>query len=358
MANLKRIVWTSLIVFMLAACSQPVPPVVSPTATTPLQALVTPAVSPSATTQPSPTPTSPPGLALAAFPPGPGEAWARSVSQAWQQAAQASGLIWQERQALSSADLVADLRLVLVFPGALPVGASLADLAAAAPQAQFVAIGVAGVSPAANLTVAGPLRYDQQGFIAGVLAAMLTLDWRVGVISISDTPTGLAARNGFLNGAVFFCGLCNPYHGPIVDYPLYVELPALSSSAEWQAAAQLLIDKAVQTVYLAPGVSDLGMLELLARSKVRLIAGYAMPGGLQASWVASILPDDSLARQQLPELLAGTGAGQLALPWDFFDTQEAFTPGKERLARQYLADLLSGYIDTGVDPETGMMLLP
>jgi hypothetical protein len=283
---------------------------------------------------------------------GANEAPAQAALQGWQQAEGAASLRWELRQSLTAGGLTPDLRLVVAYPGTVS-GPDLMELAAAAPQVQFLSVDLEGVAPGPNLTAAGPLRVDQQGFMAGVLAAMLTPDWRIGVISASDSAAGLAARNGFLNGATLFCGLCNPYHGPIVDYPLYIELPAAASSAEWQSAAQALLDKAVETVYLAPGVADPEMLSLLAQNNVRLIGSQPMPAGLQAHWVAAILPSDAGLYPFLPGLLAGKSAGQVTLPLDFFDIQAAFSPGKERLARQYLADLLAGYIDTGVDPETG-----
>lgn len=354
-SNIKIFVFFVVCAFffaLLAACGQAVSPTVAPEMLTPTIPAATPELIPSPTLEPSPTATAAPGLALILHPSGSAGPASQATLQGWQQAEGAAGLRWELRQGLVASELSPDLRLVVAYPGSIS-GSDIMGLAAAAPQVQFLSVGLEGVSPASNLTAAGPLRSDQQGFMAGLLAAMLTPDWRIAVISTSDSPAGLAARNGFLNGATLFCGLCNPYHGPIVDYPLYIELPVNSGSAEWQAAAQALLDKSVETVYLAPGVADPDMLALLAQNNVQLIGSYPMPPGMQAHWVASILPADSGLYQLLPGLLVGDSAGQVALPLDFFDIQEALSPGKERLARQYLADLLAGYIDTGVDPSTG-----
>jgi hypothetical protein len=293
-----------------------------------------------------------PDIALVLYPSDSTDSTAQAVLQGWQQAEGSAGLLWELRQTLATGELTPNLRLVVAYPGAKS-GLDLMNLAAAAPHVQFLSVGLQGVSAGTNFTVAGPVRVDRQGFMAGLLAAMTTSDWRIGVISTSDSADGLAARNGFLNGATLFCGLCNPYHGPIVDYPLYFELPSTASSTDWQAAAQALLDRSVETIYLAPGAADPGMLNLLAQNNVQLIGSQPMPAGMKAHWIASILPADAELHSLLPGLVDGKSAGQVDLPLDFFDIQENLSPGKERLARQYLADLLAGYIDTGIDLETG-----
>ncbi len=309
-----------------------------------------PATQAAPTLAPSPTWTPEPERAAAFFAPGPGSAFAQTALSEWQAASAASGLLWEQRPSLSAADLAPSLKLALVFAGALAPGADLAQLAAAAPQTQFVAFGFSGLAPAPNLTVAGALPPDQQGFLAGAIAALLTPDWRVGVIAIADTPEDRAQRSGFLHGAAYECGLCISPTGPIVDYPVYVELPAAASSAEWQAAAQELLNKSVKTIYLPPGVADAGLLDLLSGSGAALIAGAPLPAG---SPLATILPGEKPLLDLAPQILAGQSGGQVALQWQLTASGAAFSPGRQRLANQLLADLQGGFIDTGVDPQTG-----
>jgi hypothetical protein len=265
----------------------------------------------------------------------------------------AAGLHWQVRQQLTPADLTPAVRLVL----ALPPDPGLAALAAVAPDAQFLAVGIPGLEPAANLSMVGALgpRPDQQGFIAGYIAAMLTPDWRVGAITVSDSAEGRAARSGFLNGAVFFCGLCNQSYPPFYSYPRYVELAASASSAEWQAAANHMIDYYVETVYVAPGAGDPVMLGTLAAAGINLISSGMPTEAIQPNWVLSFASDPlALVQQVLPEILAGQGGQNLPLPLELTQINpELLTPGKQALAEQVLADLLSGHIDTGVDLATG-----
>jgi hypothetical protein len=266
-----------------------------------------------------------------------------------------AGLRWQVRQHLSMEDLKPSLRLVV----ALPPNPDLATLVASAPKTQFLALGITGVEPAPNLTVidTGENQPDRQGFIAGVIAAMLSADWRVGVISLSDTIEGRAARTGFLNGVVYFCGLCRPVHPPFYEYPLYIELPSTTSVAEWQEAANYMVDHNVRTVYVYPQAGDESMLSILAKAKVNIISSGEPPQAIRSSWVVSMTIDPILLIQkQVEGLLNGSisGGRSIIAPIQFAQINpELFTPGKQRLAEQILSDLQAGYIDTGVDLTTG-----
>jgi hypothetical protein len=265
------------------------------------------------------------------------------------------GLRWQVRQQLTDNDLIPSLRLVV----AVPPDPGLAELVADAPDTQFLALGIPGLESSPNLTSIGADgdKADQQGFIAGVIAAMLSDDWRVGVISLSDTVEGRAARTGFLNGVVYFCGLCRPAHPPFYEYPLYIELASTASTVEWQEAANYMVDHQVATVYVYPGAGDESMLSILATAKVNIISSGDPPQASHSSWVVSLTTDPlPLIQSQVEGLLDGSlSAGQsLVVPVQFTQTNETlFTPGKQRLAGQILSDLQAGFIDTGVDLSTG-----
>jgi hypothetical protein len=267
----------------------------------------------------------------------------------------ASGLRWQVRQQLSTDDLVPALRLVVV----VPPDPGLAELVAAAPDTQFLALGIPSLETAPNLTTIGGEagRPDQQGFIAGVIAAMLSADWRVGVISLSDTIDGRAARTGFLNGVVFFCGLCRPAHPPFYEYPLYIELPSTATSVEWQEAANYMVDHDALTVYVYPQSGDEAMLSILAAGKVNIISSGEIPQAALSSWVVSLTTDPmSLIHNQVVGLLDGSiSTGQsLVVPIQFTQINPLlFSPGKQRMAEQILSDLQAGFIDTSVDLTTG-----
>ncbi len=344
------VVITSCLVVLLSACSAVFPTQIPSATPSPSQAATFTQVP---TVTPTPTPPAPVAVLLAA--PRSDPALRSSVQAELNDPITQAGLRWEVRQQLGEEDLVPELKLVV----ALPPDPGLAQLAAAAPSTQFVAYGVPGLDPAPNLTIIASesIAADQQGFIAGVIAAMLSADWRVGVISISDTVDGRSARTGFLNGAIYFCGLCRPVHPPFYEYPLYSELPTTATSAEWQEAANYMVDHMVETVYVYSQAGDEAMLSILSQAKLNIISSGAPPPSVASSWVVSLGSDPLLVLQnQVKGLLDGSASGGqvLSVPIQFTHLNPAlFSPGKQKLAGQVLADLQAGYIDTGVDLTTG-----
>jgi hypothetical protein len=335
---------------LLSACGS-FPPT-NKTTPTPVPSLTS-TVTPTPTLTPTPTPL--PLTAVLLAPAGADEALVGNLQTALNPIITAHGLRWQVRQQLSPQDLLPELRLVV----AVPPDPGLTDLAATASDTQFLSLGIPGLQPTSNLTVLGAAgdRPDQQGFIAGVIAAMLAPDWRVGVISLSDTVDGRSARTGFLNGVEYYCGLCRPIHSPFYEYPLYYELPLTATTTEWQEAANYMVDRYVQTVYVYPGAGDEAMLSTLASAGVNIISSGEPPQAASENWVVSLTTDPFPIIQNLVSgLLNGDiSSGQsFSVPIEFTNINPAlFTPGKQQLAEQILSDLQTGYIDTGVDLTTG-----
>ena len=349
----RLLAYTGLIIslmLLISACGTVIP-TAKPTFT--LSPSVTPTLTPIPTLTPTVTPQPPTAVLLAST--GADQAQVSLLQTALNGIVTQAGLRWQVRQQLSPGDMGSELRLVVV----VPPDPGLAELVAAAPGTLFLVLDIPDLSPAPNLTTIGAegQRFDQQGFIAGVIAAMLSDDWRVGVISQSDTVEGRSARTGFLNGVVYFCGLCRPAHPPFYEYPLYVELPSTATSPEWQEAANYMVDHYAQTVYVYPGVTDEAMLSILATAKVNIISSGDPPLSASSSWVVSLSTDPlALIQSQVQGLLDSSIApGQsLAVPLQFSHIDPLLlTPGKQRLAQQVLSDLQSGFIDTSVDLTTG-----
>ncbi|OGO26710.1 MAG: hypothetical protein A2136_00695 [Chloroflexi bacterium RBG_16_54_11] len=305
------------------------------------------------TVTPTPTPLPPTAVLLAA--PGANQVMVDTLQTALNDIVTGRGLRWQVRQELAMDDLTPTLRLVV----AVSPAPGLAELAAKAPETQFLAIGFQGLEPTPNLTLVGAAgdRPDRQGFIAGVIAAMLAPDWRTGVISLSDTVAGRSARTGFLNGVKYFCGLCRQLHPPYYEYPLYFELPLTASSAEWQGAANYMVDHYALAVYVFPGAGDESMLSILVAEGVTIISSGAPPANASSSWALSLSADPlALIRDLVAGLLDGaiTGGKSLAVPIQFTQVNpELFTPGKQRLAGEILTNLQNDKIDTSVDLTTG-----
>jgi hypothetical protein len=269
--------------------------------------------------------------------------------------AQEAGLRFEVRPSLAVTE-TESVRIVV----AIPPDPGLAALVAASPDVRFLAVGFQGLQPAKNLSVIASSsgRPDQVGFVAGYVAAAITEDWRAGVISEADTPAGKATSLAFSNGVTYFCGLCQPVYPPFpnLGFPVQVDLPANAGPDDWQAAITSLKTWQVGTVFVYPSLADEQFLAALAEAGINWIITGPPPNALRAHWVASLGAGDPL--QAVPDawakLIAGEAGALVTLPLEFTAVNPVlFSPGRQRLAEAMLADLLAGYVDTGVDPQTG-----
>lgn len=331
-----RIQFTSLMLIFLAlsACSAP--------AATPLPgAEQPPTLAPSPTPQVSPTPGAP--LAILLLPADLNEDQAQAYQKAVYELAQNDSMRFQVRNKLETSDLEAALKVVI----ALPPAPDLTQLAAAAPQTQFLAVNLPDLKPGGNLSTLGAegLRVDQQAFIAGFIAATITQDYRTGTITRKDDPNSQLIQTAFRAGQEFFCGLCNPYAGPWEEYPLNIEIPSDAKTTEYGAYADFLLRKQVDTLFLQPGIDAPDLLEYLATVGAFVI-GTQTPARSYTNWVVTLQPNYVQALKSVwPQLLAGNGGQAFSAPLTFTDANpEIFTPGKQTLAQKTLDDLTAGFI--------------
>ena len=264
-----------------------------------------------------------------------------------------AGLAWETRSDLSSNDIDTSLRLVI----ALPPNPNLQSLASTSTEIQFLGVGIPGLEPAENVSLIGPMgfRFDQQGFVAGFIAAMITPDWRVGVIGLSDTQAGRESLNGFIHGVGYFCGTCRPVYPPYLYYPEYISLTQEEIDVSWRSAVDALVQASVQTVYVPPEVSTEPILVDLIQHGMNIIGGEEPPQEFQSRWVATIRPDPAQAIRLLwKDLLAGLGGANLPMPLVIEEVNpDLLSPGRLKLAESVMQELLDGYIDPAVEPISG-----
>ncbi len=262
--------------------------------------------------------------------------------------AEKDNLLFETVTGLSPADLTDELAIVV----ALPPDPGITELAAAGQGTQFLAIGFLGLQPASNLSVIGgnSATADKQGLVAGYLAGVISKEWRVGMIGLAGSEQGQLARQGYINGVTFFCGLCRSPYPPFYTYPILVDLPVAASPAEAQTAAETIISQAVNTVFVYPGAADRAMLDTLAQAGIAIIGSSEPSASLSENWVATIQIDPLPAVSEIwPDLLNGQGGVERSLAIALVNRNEQlFSPGRQQLVDQFLADLQAGYIDTGV----------
>jgi len=266
--------------------------------------------------------------------------------------AKGAGMRFQVRNSLTADDLALEPALKIVV--AFPPDPGLADLASKATQVQFVGVTIPGLSPASNLSLVGgkgvPL--DKQAFMAGYIAAILSTDFRVGIITQKDTPEGTLAYNAFLNGMHFYCGLCNPQFPPWYKYPVHSEIPTDVPEAQFRFYAEPLKNYMVDFAYVYPGVGTRDLFDYMSQVGLNIISQVRPADNLSAHWVVSIQPEVVPAIQALwPDLLAGKGGQDISLPLFLVEVNpDLLSPGKQADVQEILDRVQKGEIDTAVNP--------
>jgi hypothetical protein len=333
-ATPRRFIVTAVIVLMtLSACVN---------GGTPRASVVPSQIPDQPTTVPTPVPTATPVAPAVIYFPAAGADASRvtAVRDVLQELANKSGVKVEERSSLAKADLKPAWKLVVAV---LP-DAHFGELAAAAPKIQFVAIDGKDLKPSANLTLISA-QPDQQAFLAGLIAALATPDWRVGVLGRTDHPADQTLAQAFLNGARYLCGICNPLSPPYPGYPVYVEV---AGDANWQDGLTTLAQKGVATVYLPPEMQNADILLALVNAKMHFVSGApaGVPQDLRSQMVASVSIDPLQAlRAAWPDLIAGKSNSASSSALVVSDVQGSLlTSGRMRLVDEARLSLGSGVI--------------
>lgn len=260
---------------------------------------------------------------------------------------QTSGLRFQVRNTLSAADLGEPGLNVVI---SLPPDPGIAALAAAAPQVQFLAINIPEVAAGGNISVLGSnSQTDVAAFLAGYTAALITDDYRIGMMMPKDNPDAVRALNAYATGMRFYCGVCRPLYFYPWTYPQFVEIPAEEDKTHYNAFADILIlQHKVGTIYLHPDIVTPDLETYIGTTGVYMI-GTKTPEQRPAGWVMTIQPDIIKAIQNAwPGLVSGQGGVTVQSPLGLSDIDPTLlTPGKQRLVEQTLNDLQAGLISTG-----------
>lgn len=259
---------------------------------------------------------------------------------------QQSGMRFQVRNQLTSADLEPSLKIVI----AVSTDPGIAALAAAAPQVQFLAIDIPNVSAGGNISVlADSTQSDTAAFLAGYTAALITDDYRIGMMMPKDNADATRALTAYANGMTFYCGVCRPFYYLPWTFPQYVEIPAEEDKNNYHAWADvLMLQFKVRTIYIYPDVYTDDLANYIGTTGVSIIS-TVRPAQRPAGWVMTIQPDVLKAIQNAwPQLAAGQGGIVVQSPLGLDDVDSSLlSPGKQRLVEQTLNDLQSGFINPG-----------
>jgi len=334
--RLKYFLFVILILALLSACGGKATENAGPTAV------------PSQTPLPPPTiiPTLSTPLALLVIPADMDKAASDLYQKTVYDLAQQSGFRFQVRNTLTPADLAdSTLKVVII----LPPDPGLAALVTAAPNVQFLAVNIPGLTAGGNLSVlAGEAQLDIAAFLSGYIAAMVSDEYHIGMILPQGDVTAQGAFAAFNNGKTYYCGLCRTFYISQVAYPTYIEIPPDESPTRFGGYANVLInDRKVYAIFVYPSLATDDFLSYIGTQGVMLI-GTSMPEPRPGGWIATIRPDTILAIQSAwPNLIAGQGGINVQSPLGLADVDpELLTPGKLRLAQETLDALLAGRIST------------
>ncbi|HEX9011981.1 MAG TPA: hypothetical protein VF813_00645 [Anaerolineaceae bacterium] len=254
-----------------------------------------------------------------------------------------AGLAVETRAQLAPGDMTPGWKVVVM---AAPP-ANLDQLLSAAPQTQFLVFSAADIpTKAKNLTLVVSHR-EQEAFLAGYVAELVTGDWRAAGLLASDTPLGGALQDAFLDGGRYYCGRCVPLNPPVAFFPLAASLPANSSPDQWKAAVDEMQKKILDVVYVSPEASSPDLLNYLAGQKVRILGGQPPSPEAQGNWIATLRIDTAASLRSLwPDLLAGKGGQAFSARIAVTDIQAQWlTPGRQRLVTEAIDNLEKGLIN-------------
>ena len=257
---------------------------------------------------------------------------------------QASGFRFQVRNSLSPVDVAEPgLQVVIV----LPPDPGVVQLAAAAPNVQFLAINISGVAAGGNISVlSGNSQSDIAAFLAGFTASMITDDYRIGMLMPKDNNDAIRAFNAYVNGMRFQCGLCRPFYILNWSFPQYLEISAEEDKDNYDAYADILIlQYKVGTIYIHPDIYTDDLVNYIGTTGTSMI-GTVSPEQRPAGWVMTIQPDVIKAIQNAwPQLSSGQGGVTVQSPLGLSDIDSVLlSPGKQSRVQQTLDDLQAGLI--------------
>jgi len=372
-----RAAFLFLLTFTLAACAIVSPGIADPTAT-PISQPIIPtvdtlptatAIAPTESPPPTPVPASIGFVGRVSSAP-PGSITALSLEGAQVAAATRSMLLdVTDIDAFDSPDPLGPIRfvadhgpLVIVVAGSELAEATRA-VAREYPAIKFVGVdqprperGQPAVDSLANYFVIGEPgnRPDEEAFIAGALAGLVTQERKVGVIVTAGTLEGRLYRNGFLHGLRYTCGDCEL---------TAIELDPADTAAGERAAKQLK-NARIDVVFAASGPAGESAVNAGAALGMWAIGSgwdYAktVPAGAEFVLASVVRRPDLSLPALIDSLLAQGSAPQtpFALAQGNLSFAETLgpdvSPGIIDILGSTMNQLAEGALDTGVDLTTG-----
>ena len=167
----------------------------------------------------------------------------------------------------------------------------------------------------------------------------------MGVLSQAGTVEGQTTRDAFVTGARFHCGLCNARFVPVEYYPFTAEITDPTNAADWQAAADVLLAKAVTGIFVQPEVSTPELIAYLNSRSVTLIGVEGQPNLESAQSLLGVLSSGLDLQPALEKLMQGESVGIVRTGIELKQVnRDILSDGRVILFERIKQDLLDGYI--------------
>jgi len=230
-------------------------------------------------------------------------------------------------------------------------GLDVNGLASSHQAAKFITIGDPNALPGENMSVIGDpaVEAQQQAFMAGYLAAVISFDYKVG--GLFESGVDSKTMDAFIIGTEFFCGLCRPQYPPYNDYPQVETLSLEGSIDTLQSTVDLLVGNAIEVLYLQGELISPELLTYISDAGIKIVSDSS-PDMSRNNWVGTVSPDPvSVLPDVWEELLSDSTGVKVPAPITLLDIEaELVSEGRMKLFVEMAADLQDGLIATEIVP--------
>ncbi len=242
---------------------------------------------------------------------------------------------------LHVAEIQPDWRVIVL----LKADENLPAAIAAAPETQFVVFSNVDLGMTETLNVIR-LQPEKQAFTAGYLSVLMAPDWRAaGLLPESGSRAGVLYPSYRLGGG-YFCGICNSFYAPIVNFPMGVQIPVSEDPAYWSSRIEEAHANVIYLMYLDTEIMKPALIEYVTTKGYILMGGDTPENGLPEKWAVTIKEDAITPFTEIwAAVVNGEGGNIKNAQIKLTDINTAYlTEGKQKLVQEMLDDLNAGLI--------------
>ncbi len=247
----------------------------------------------------------------------------------------------EEVPELTPDQIEADVNLV-VFPA---VPANLAAFSQAHADKDFAVISLEQQQFPNVWTI--PYDAAFEPFLAGFFVGVTSNDWRgAGLLPDDGLMAGMQLAEFFSNGMKFFCGRCQSYGPPYVEFPVNVSLPGTSAPDAWLSGIDQIQSSFPNTYYISDSALSLPVLEKMNDLSAAVVTASQPPESWNGNWLGAIKIDLGSALSDVISRMAEED-GAVVIPKLDIQTgiqQSLFNAGKKAYIESLYKDLLIGLV--------------